>query len=114
MVTPAHEDAQYLNDEVGSPADSTRAAHCNYWDFGMSRWQLCNNSYPNTPCCCKGLRFSLLSEARVKRVRPANPVVAGLVPAIHGFMVRSAASRGRPGQAQARRSEWSARHVPHR
>jgi hypothetical protein len=36
----ACDDAQYLNDEAGMPADGTIAAHCNDRDFGTSRWQL--------------------------------------------------------------------------
>jgi hypothetical protein len=42
----ARDDAQYLNDEAGMPADSTIAAHCNNRDFGTSRWQL-SLSYTN-------------------------------------------------------------------
>jgi hypothetical protein len=34
----ARDDAQYLNDEAGTPADSTIAAHCNDRDFGTSRF----------------------------------------------------------------------------
>jgi len=33
-------DAQYVNDEVRTLADSTRAAHFNDRDFGTSLWQL--------------------------------------------------------------------------
>ena len=38
----ARYDALYLNDEAGTPADSTLAANCNNRDFGTSRWQLLN------------------------------------------------------------------------
>jgi hypothetical protein len=31
-------DAQYVNDEAGTPADSTSAAHCDDRDFGASRF----------------------------------------------------------------------------
>jgi hypothetical protein len=31
----ARDDAQYLNDEAGMPADSTSGAHCNNRDFGV-------------------------------------------------------------------------------
>jgi len=48
----ARDDAQYLNDEAGMPADSTIAAHCNDRDFGTSRWQLSINATRN--CCGAG------------------------------------------------------------
>jgi hypothetical protein len=48
----ARDDAQYLNDEAGMPADSTIAAHCNDGDFGTSRWQLSINVTRN--CCGAG------------------------------------------------------------
>jgi len=34
----ARDDAQYLNDEAGMPADSTIAVDCNDRDFGTSRY----------------------------------------------------------------------------
>ena len=48
----ARSDAQYLNDEAGTPADSTVAAHSNDRDFGTSRWQLSINATRN--CCGEG------------------------------------------------------------
>jgi hypothetical protein len=48
----ARDDAQYLNDEAGMPADSTIAAHCNDRDFGTSRLQLSLNATRN--CCGAG------------------------------------------------------------
>jgi hypothetical protein len=48
----ARDDAQYLNDEAGTPADSTGAARCRDRDFGTSRWQLSINATRN--CCGAG------------------------------------------------------------
>jgi hypothetical protein len=48
----ARDDAQYLNDKAGTPADSTITAHCNDRDFGTSRWQLSTNATRN--CCDAG------------------------------------------------------------
>ena len=48
----ARDDAQYLNDKAGMPADSTVAAHCNDRDFGTSRRQLSVNATRN--CCGAG------------------------------------------------------------
>jgi hypothetical protein len=48
----ARDDAQYLNDEAGMPADSTIAAHFNNRDFGTSRRQLSINATRN--CCGAG------------------------------------------------------------
>jgi hypothetical protein len=42
----AHVDAQYLDNEAGTPSDSTSAIHCNDRDFGTSRRQLSDQTTP--------------------------------------------------------------------
>src|SRR5271169_4951243 len=70
----ARDDAQYLKEETGVPADSTIAAHCIDRDFGTSRWQLSINGTRN--CCGAGgglwpiaTDFALQPNVRFQGVR---------------------------------------------
>jgi hypothetical protein len=52
-------DAQYVNDEVRTLADSTRAAHFNDRDFGTSLWQLSIKTTPIAGARGRGRDVSL-------------------------------------------------------